>query len=397
MNIQKSSLGVLLIVGANVSAVNTVLAEPAVTDYQEATSSYEDAYITGNFNLDSGNQDQASYDLDLTIDYEKVFSSPNRNTKLDFLGTGSRTRGSQKDNPTQSEYQLKGSATMDSYFQPNSQGAFWYGKAEVGVKKGQKDPFSKLTGGVGFGRVVNVTPMARSIRVIQELRKRGSLTQDPLNITYQNVAIIIAKEDEYRSKYGGADYEEYWIEAIEKALKASGFVKGKGDLGARAILKSYDVLVNERISTRKDGWLVRGGVGAVFSDYDGGDSKPALELGAEYHRPLSNTTQFSNEAIYTATFDDNNDGFNFNNAMSLTHELTDRVDWENQWQLDHSKSDVSNDITSNTVSSSFRYYLNNQLDFSITAKLQDTEDNISNNNNDELDKSLNMGITYRLK
>ena len=397
MNIQKSSLGVLLIAGVNVSVINSVLAEPAITDYQEATSSYEDAYITGNFNLNSGNQDQASYDLDLTIDYEKVFSSPSRNIKLDFLGIGSRSRGPQKNDPTQSDYQASGSVTMDSYFQPNSKGTFWYGKAEAGVKKGQKDPFSKLTGGMGFGHVVNVTPMARSIRLIQGLRKRGSLTRDPLNITYQNIATIIDKEGEYVSKYGSNDYEEYWIEAIEKELKKSGFVKGKGDLGARAILKSYTILVKERISTRKKGWLARAGIGVVLSNYDGGDSKPVLEIGAEYHHPINNVAQFSNEAVYSATFDDNNNGFNFNNTMSLTYELSDRVDWENQWKLDHSKSDISNNITSNTVSSSFRYYLNNQLNFDVTAKLHDTEDNIRNNNNDELDKSLTMGITYRLK
>ncbi|KAG1707551.1 hypothetical protein GQR58_003224 [Nymphon striatum] len=354
-------------------ASTSVSAVPSVTDYKEATSSYEDAYITGQFNLNSGNQDQTSYNLDTTIDYERVFSSPNRNTKLDFLGSGSRNRGPNSSDDDKSDYQALGSATMDNYFRPGSRGGFWYGKGEVGVKKGQIDPFSKITAGLGYGRVVNVTPMARSIRVIEEL------------------------QNEYRSKYGGADYEQYWIEGIESALKSSGMVKGGGDLGARAILKSYDVLVNERISTRKDGWLVRAGVGAVITDFDGESGKPALEAGAEYHRPLSNQTQFSNEAIVTATLDDDNNGYVLNNAMSLTHELTDRVDWENKWILNHSESDKANDITSNTLSSTFRYYLTNQLDFNVTAKLEDTEDNIDNNNNDELDKSLNMGITYRLK
>lgn len=83
--------------------------------------------------------------------------------------------------------------------------------------------------------------------------------------------------------------------------------------------------------------------------------------------------------------------------MSLTHELTDRVDWENRWLLAHSTSDVTNDITSNTLSSTYRYYLTNQLDLNVTAKLTDVEDDIDNNGNDELDKSLNMGVTYRLK
>lgn len=385
------------VIVALASITTTVMAEPLVTDYQEATSAYEDAFFTGNFDLNSGNQEQTSYNLDLTVDYEKVFSSPNRNTKLDFLGSGSRKKGSNSGDSTTSNYQALGSATIDNYFVPDSKGRFWFGKAEVGVKKGQKDPFSKVTAGLGYGRIINVTPMARSIRVIQELRKRGSLTGDPANAVYQSVANVIAREDEYRSKHGSADYEQYWVEDIEKALKESGQVKGGGDLGARAILKSYDVLVNERISTRKSGWLVRGGLGAVLTDFDGENGKPALELGGEYHRPLSNQTQFSNEAILTATVDDGDDGYVFNNALSLTHELTDRVDWENNWTLNHNKSDASNDITTNTVQSTFRYYLTNQLDLNLTAKLTDLEDNIDNNGNDEVDKSLNMGVTYRLK
>ncbi len=378
-------------------AATTVSAEPAITDYKEATSAYEDAYLSGTFNLDSGNQDQTSYDLDLTADYEKVFSSPNRNTKLDFLGTGSVSKGSTSGDERTSDYQALGSATVDSYFRPGSKAGFWYGKGEVGVKKGQEDPFTKATVGVGYGRVVNVTPMARSIRVIQALRERGNLTGDPSNATYQAVATIISLENEYRSKHGFADYEQYWVEDIENALVASGMVKGGSKLSARGVLKSYDVLTNERISTRKHGWLVRAGVGAVLSDYDGTDGKPALEVGAEYHRPISNQTQFSNEAIATATLKDGDDGYNFNNAMSLTHEVSDRVDWENKWILDHSTSDKANDITTNSLSSAFLYNLTNKLDFVVEAKLTDTDDNIANNGNDELDKSLTMGVKYRLK
>jgi hypothetical protein len=380
-------------------STSSVLAEPLITDYAEATSAYEDAYITGNFNLNDGNQEQSSFDLDLEIDYEKVISSPDRNIKLDATGIGSRTRGSNDGDEAQSSYQALSSVTMDKYFQPNTKAGFWYGKAELGGKKGQDDPFFKVTGGLGYGRVINVTPMARSIRMIQELRKHRILTSDPSNSTYQDVAKVINQEGQYRSKYGAAEYEQYWIEAIENVLKTSGTIAGGGDLGARAILKSYDVLVNERISTRKNGWLVRGGIGAVISNYDGSDSKPAVELGAEYHRPLSNQTQLSNEAIATATVDNDDNSYNFNNVLSVTHEVSNRIDWENSWTLDHNEADIAGieDVTSNTISSTYRYYLTNQLAFNVTGKLTDIEDNVDNNGNDIVDKSLNMGITYRLK
>ena len=364
------------------SFATPVMAEPSLLSFQEATSSYEDAYVTGNFNVGSGNQEQASYDLDLSLDYEKVFSSPDRNTKLDFTGSGSRSRGSKDGDKTKSNFQLQSSATVDNYFQPGSKGSFWYGKGEIGAKKDQDKPFTKATVGLGYGRVVNVTPMARAIRVIQALRSKGTLRSDPADSAYQAVAEIIAKEEQYKSRHGLRDYNQYWIGDIEKALGAS--------LGASGTIRAYDVLTQERISTRKHGWLVRAGVGAVLSDYDGETGKPAVEVGAEYHRPLSNQTQFSNEAIFTTTLKDNSKSYNFNNTMSLTHELTDVIDWDNKWLLSYNKLDDAGSITANTFTSAFNYELTNQLDFNITAKATKAtgEDDINR---------LTMGIKYRLK
>ena len=130
---------------------------------------------------------------------------------------------------------------------------------------------------------------------------------------------------------------------------------------------------NERISTRKHGWLVRTGIGAVLSDYDGETGKPALEVGAEYHRPLSNQTQFSNEAILTTTLKDSNSSYNVKNHMSLTHEITDVIDWENKWVVDYSKSDNVDAITNHTLSSAFNYELSNQLDYNVIATLVKTD------------------------
>ncbi len=365
------------------SLVSPVMAEPSLFDYKEATSSYEDAYVAGSFNVGSGNQDQSNYNLDLSLDYEKVFSSPDRNTKFGFVGSGSRSRGPNEADETKSTFQLLGSATVDNYFQPGSKGAFWYGKGEFGARKDQDKAFTKATVGLGYGRVVNVTPMARAIRVVQALRSKGTLQSDLDNSVYQEIAEIIAKEGQYRSRYGLRDYYQYWIGDIEKALNTS--------LGAPGVIRSYDVLTKERISTRKHGWLVRAGVGAVLSDYDGETGKPAVEVGAEYHLPLNNQTQFSNEAIFTTTLKDNSKSYIFNNELSLTHELTDVIDWENKWLLSYNKFDKLDSVTSNTLTSAFNYALTNQLDFNITAKLAKTT------TQDNIDKRLTMGVKYRLK
>lgn len=381
-----------------IAASGPSVAEVTLYDYTEATSAYEDAYISGQFSASDGNQGQAGYNADLSLDFDRVYSSPNRNVSTKLQAEGSVNKGTTKGDGSTSSYLVNGSLTSDTYFRPGSKGAFWYGSVDAGVKKDAEDPFTKLGVGLGYGRVVNVTPMAKAIRVVEALREQGALKADLPKATYQQIANIIARESEYKSKYGAASYEQQWITDIEKVIMSSGLIQG--NLSAGAVIKTNDVLQNEFISTRKHGWLVRAGIGAVLSNYDGTDGgDPSLDLGAEYHRPLNNRTQLSNVASLSTIYGDDDAAYQVNNALTLTHELTDKIDWENAWLLDYSKSGDSavDDVTTNALSSTFRYYLDNQLDLTLTAKASKTDDNIADNGNDDVDTSLNMGVSYRLR
>lgn len=376
---------------ALLSASGAALAEVTLYDYTEATSAYEDAYLSGQFSASDGNQGQTAYDAELSLDYDRVFSSPNRNVGVSFYADGSISRGSTDGAKSDSTYLASGSVTADNYFRPGSKGAFWYGSADLGLKKDAEDPYAKVGVGLGYGRVVNVTPMAKAIRLVEALREQGALTATPSVAVYQQVANIVSRENEYKSKFGYGSYDQHWIADMEKALG--------GNLGAGGVIKANDVLQNEFISSRKYGWLVRAGVGAVVSNYDGTDGgDPSLDFGAEYHRPLNNRTQFSNVASLSTIYGDDNAAYQVNNAMTLTHELTDKIDWENAWLLDYSKSGEDNveDVTTNTLSSTFRYYLDNQLDLTLTAKASKVNDSIENDN-EKVDTSLNMGVSYRLR
>lgn len=377
-----------LALGCSVVSVAAMANEVSLYDYQEASSAYEDAYVSGQFDYQNGNQEQSSYNLDLGIDFERVFSSASRNTKIDFTGSTSNRRGPNEGDDAVSNYLATGSITSDQYFEPNGDGVFWYGKGDIGLRKGMEDPFSKLTAGIGYGRVVNVTPMAKAIRLVEALGERGMLNSTPNKSVYQQVAEIISKENEYLSRFGSNDYKMEWIGDIETALGDS--------IGSSGAIKVYEVLTNERISTRKHGSLVRAGIGAVLSNYDGSNGDPALEAAAEYHLPLSNRTQFSVEASLASVLSDENN-YIIQNLMSLTHEISDKIDWENSWLTNYSIYDNSNDVFSNTISSTYRYHISNALSFTATAKLSDIDDEIDGNGNDKMDQSILMGVTYRLK
>lgn len=139
-------------------------------------------------------------------------------------------------------------------------------------------------------------------------------------------------------------------------------------------------------------------MGYVFRSINGeGDASPALEAGAEYHYPLSNQTQFSNEAVLT-TILDGDVSYTLRNVMSLTHEVDDRIDWENAWTLTYDvNGPTDTQKTVNTVSTAFIYELRNQLDFAATLALSNYSGEESVASPNGTDTSLFLGLRYRLK
>ena len=88
-----------------------------------------------------------------------------------------------------------------------------------------------------------------------------------------------------------------------------------------------------------------------------------------------------------------------NNNLSATYEVSDRIDWENRWNLGvtaPSDSDAEN-IVSNNLSSTLRYYISNTVNVNTTVSLTHLDDGIDNNGNDDLETSLFLGITYRVR
>ena len=368
----------------------------SLLDYEEATSAYQDAYLTGQFDLSKNRSDaQSAYKLDLGIDYDRTISSSRRDLTLQAQVNGTVKRDATAGADRTDNYTASVGATADNYFRPNSNGAFWYGAGSIKADDSFDDLQTKISAGLGYGRVKNLTAMAKAIRLVQELRTRGVVKSIPSKATYNKIAQVIAKENEYKSKYGAREklYSRYWISDIEKAL-------GNGALGASGVLGARAVLMDERISTRKSGWKARAGIAYVGTDFSGIKDNPGIELGGEYHRPISNQTQFSNEAALLTTFDNKN-SYSLNNKMSLTHEIDDRIDWVNSWALNYNHSETDNDkITTNTLSSELIYELGSALDLTLkaTVKNSDGNDTLSADETaDGTDRSVNLGVRYRLK
>ncbi len=211
---------------SSVSYADTI----SIFDYEEATSAYEDAYLDAQFDLRSGNQDQTSYNAVMSANYDRVFSSANRNTRIDFTGDGTISQGPNANDERKETYQALASLTNDMYFAPTVNDFFWYGKAEVGAQTDMVDPFTKLTVGLGYGRVVNATPMAKAIRVVEALQERGLLRGNVSRETYQDVAQVTAKEPMISSRYGSADYANIGLKILVRALGITLAREGRSNL-----------------------------------------------------------------------------------------------------------------------------------------------------------------------
>jgi hypothetical protein len=371
-----------------------------MTDYKLAESFYDDSYVGFTFDLKDGNQEQTSYNGTFTGNYRAKYNSEPYAWDFNFNGNSNFTQSANKAEGSDENYNFMATGNYDKYIIGYDK-LFVYGSGELGYRKSSgvddaDDPFVKIGVGIGYGRMYESTPVAKALRITDDLEDYGLI--DTLDDeTLIKIASIIDRESEFKSKFSIREYKKFWYEAIESELKSSGALK-KESLGAFGIVRMDEVLFIERVSPRYHGWLVRAGLGQILSNYDGESTDPTLDFVFEYGLPIGYKAQFYNKTLYSTILADDV-GHIFRNHMSYTYEISDRVDWENSWDFIYNKAsdDNVNDVTKNNLSSTFRYYLANRLNFFTTLTFTSIEDDVDDNGNDDFETRLNVGLSYRLK
>lgn len=385
------------LVAGTLFAVNAYAIE--MTDYKLAESFYDESYVGMNFDLKNGNQDQTSYNGTFTGDYNARKNAEKNAFSFNANGVANISKGANDGDESEDSYGLNAAGYYDKYLE-NYDKFFVYGSGEAGFRKligqGEDDPFLKVGAGLGYGRIYDATPLAKTLRITEDLVDYGIISQ-PNDATLLKVANIIDRESEFKSKHGLKEYKKFWYEAIEAELKASGALTEE-TLGAFGIVRMDEILFQERVSPRYHGWLVRGGVGQIVSNYDGESTDPTLDLMFEYGMPIGHQAQFHNIAKYSTILADDV-GHIFTNEMSYTYEILDAVDWENSWgfRFDKAADENIKDIYTNTLASTFRFYIANRLSLDTTLSFTSVEDDVDNNGNDDVETRFNFGVTYRLK
>jgi hypothetical protein len=385
-----ATTGVLLVLPSVLMAVE-------MTDYKFPDSQFQEAYIRANMDSQRGNQDQTSYSYNVNGDYESFYSTLPRTWQVNIDGNANGVRGPNDGDDLDDAGSASLRAVVNNYLN-NEDKWFWYGSGEADYVSDAEDTFYKVGAGMGYGRVYNATPLAKALRMMEELGDSGLV--QPLSIadkTYIDLAQVIDKEAEFRSKYGEEEYRPYWFAAIEEILVRDNVITG-GKLDAKSTLILDRVLVDEKHSARKHGWLVSAGVGLVIQDLSGNsDNDPSLDLLFEYAKPFGHRAQFDNILSYSTIFGSDTDQ-TVRNTMGYTYELTDRVDWVNNWNLTYSIPGDNNleETVTNILASGFDYYITNVITAGVQITLSHVEDNISGNNNSEAELGTAFSIKYRL-
>ena len=370
-----------------------------MTDYKVIEGTYENAYVGGQLQVNSGNQDQTSYDAAGTVSYDRVHTTAPFIWNLAIDGLADVSKGPNSGDSSQSSYDTQLNTDINKYIK-NDDTFFVYGSTGLQYVKtvvaDSGDDAVNIGAGVGYGRMYVATPLAKALRIVQDLEDNKLITKPVSDEALMALAKVIHVEDVYISKYGSREYKQYWYTDMEKALKASG-VLGEEGLGAFGTVRITDVLEVQRPNERLHGWLLKGGIGQDIANFDGLDEETTLDLIADYALPIGYQSQFRNTARVRKSLDDKTTtDYTFDNTLGYTYELSNRMDWENTWLLGFTKGDNGfDDVTTNKLSSTFRYYLANNLDLTSTLSLGKTDGGPTETK--DWGTAFTTGINYRLK
>ena len=194
------------------------------------------------------------------------------------------------------------------------------------LQKAYDRPASAVTVGLGYGRFIEATALAKAVRIEEFLIKEGELSGHLPKDAILELSKIINRESEYRDRYGET-YEREWYREMETVMRESGLLKEDG-LGAIGILRIEEVLEREDIADRFYGWDVAlGSKFDITTPYEDQDRPIAnLDVTASYARPIAWQWQISERITMNTPFDSFGSAYSLSLSSDLSYELSNRID-----------------------------------------------------------------------
>ena len=353
-------------ISSNVSAQNV-----SVTDYQVPVSAADRLLIDFSMNHATSGSDALTSKGNIGGIYKRFYDSLPFGYSIDIIGSGLVDKNIVTDEYN-TNYQVNGDAGVKKYLMQNSvalKDLFGSVRASSNMLKDYDQPASSLTVGVGYGRFIEATDLAKAVRIEEFLIKEGELSDHLPKETILEISKIINREGEYRDKYGET-YEKEWYKDMETVMRESNLLK-EGGLGAIGILRIEEVLEREDIADRFYGWDVT--LGSRFDitlPFTGQDRSPAnLDVSASYARPIAWRWQVSERISMNTPFDNFGTAFSSSLSSDISYELSNRIDVRLRHLLRLEKLEADDAKISHSLGASFIYYIENNLNLVVTEQI----------------------------
>lgn len=332
----------------------------SITDYRVPVSSAKSLIANLFYNYASKGDTTISDVGTVGLVYKQFYSSLPLSWRIDVSGTGTKLS-----DDTSHTVDL---ATYFNKYLSDDGDFFGYAGLTASHVEGYKQIDSRGSVGMGYGRFIAATAFAKAIRVDQYLLKEDVITGHLGRKDLITLGNIIEREGEFQDEHGTA-YKPYWYEEMEKVIKASGKLKGD-TLGAMGVLRINEVLFEEVIHDRYYGWDVRAGVGHEITTFDKSDTQGSVEAGFSFAYPMGLKSQWNHRTNYSTPFENMGEAYGITSVTDYIYELSNRIDLMGSYQLQYDKASADEDaIDGHSIRAAFIYYLENQVNISVTGQL----------------------------
>ena len=351
-------------VGSSILAQNV-----SITDYREPVSSADRFLVDFSANHATKGSDVTTSKGSIGGIYKRFYDSQPFGYSFDFIGSSSVEKDIVADK-YKNDYKWSGSGSFKKYIMEGKD-LFGSVRLDASMLKPYDRPASAVTVGLGYGRFVSATPLAKAVRVEEFLIREGELKGNMPKADILSVSRIIARRREYMDMHGDT-YKKFWYADMEDAMRKSGMLKGDA-IGAVGVLRIDEVIERERMADRFYGWDATLGFKLdITLPYEGQDRPPVnLDFTANYARPISWKWQVNERFSMTTPLDNPVKSYFAALASDISYELSNRIDFRIRHLLNIDKVDEdANSEYSNSLGVSLVYYLENYISIVTTWQLE---------------------------
>jgi len=365
----------------------------SITDYEVPVSTATSAFGGFQYNYASDSNGEKTADNgNVSASFTQFYSSLPLGYRLSFNGLLNR-EGLAAPDEDEWTYSSSASAQGNKYLSDESN-VFGFGRLDGVANSAYDRPGFTLTLGMGYGRFINATPLARALRTQEELLKEGILTGGIADNVLLDIAKTMAPEVIARYQQEYDQWERHYYGDLEKEFQRSGVLKDN-ELGGVGALVVRDVL-DEFISDRYYGYELSAGIGYdLQTHYKAQDRAAFVEANANFAYPIDLRSQFVEFFRVKSPLTDNKFGKEVRISFTPTYsyEISNSLDFVTAYILTGDKFDEEDAewMFDHQLKITLSYYIVNRLTFANTLTLSKPDEA------DKIAKAFSSGLTYRFR